>query len=398
MEEIGVKIRIGIIGAGLQGVTHAAYLLDRFGGRVELFVIDPSDLMGNWETTAAYMGMSQLRSGWGHPIFGDERSFRDFARSLPNGKRLEKADRPLLVVFNTYCHQTVRDFSIQGSHVPARVTGLRRESRGAGFVLTLDGEFGGPQELAVDKVICCTGLGRPFIPDFDGVRMHGIYHSAGVDVDSRSWEDVGVLIIGGGLTAGKLSLSLVGRGAHVTVAVQDRLLFQEFDFPPGWFGDNLYQEFRASNDRTRVATIRGAGIRGSVTEPVFHEMREAVGRDVLKVRENTRVTRFAQDPNTGRIRSWNRDRIVGEYDLVVLATGYRASIHDLGFLKGVIGDIQVEGCLPLFQGPGDDLQLFEGVYASGAIAQYGIGAAAANIMGGRLAAEIITNSIADSLR
>lgn len=382
---------VAIVGAGIHGTAVTVHLLASRVPRESIVLIDEKACCKAWDETTSNMGMTHMRSPWEHYLAGHGPKLRDLARTLGMADS-EFTPNPPLKTFNRYSALLIYNYRIEDLRTPAKVLNIER-AEDQTFILELNTQSRSRnQKIRARNVIIATGQGIPNIPAIPGVHHPSIVHSHFVNVRAREWNNGNqqrILIVGGGLTAATLAVSLAGKGHRVDIAMREEMKVYPFDFPPEWFEWDLYWKFRrlaTAQDRADMLKTNTWG--GSIT-PEYAKRLEDL--PTVSIWESVTVREFAHMPSGGIIPVWDDGYIhLKPFDRVILATGYDPNIYRLAFLKPLFPKIYHIDRFPILA---NTLEATDGLFFSGALARLGIGAAAPNVYGADLAGRIILEEL-----
>jgi cation diffusion facilitator CzcD-associated flavoprotein CzcO len=372
-----------VVGGGIHG-THLSHVLVHAAGvpadRVRVLDREPEPLAAFWRCVAA-CGMTSLRSPGVHHLDLHPYSLLQFARN--EGRRVAgfvpPYDRPKLPLFRAHCEYVIERY---GLHALRAVADTHRiVARPWGFrVETSAGH------LDAKRVVLALGAGGQLaLPRWadDAQTAWHIFHADFARPPARA--GARVAIIGGGITAAQLALSLGRDGARPTVVARHAIREHRFDSDPGWLGPLEMMRFARSTPAMRRALIGKARHRGSLPP----ELRRSVGR---AVRDGKLTWLHAEvtgvEPSGAEIvLALDGERDVLTVDHLAFATGFdrgRPGGRLVAELVEALG-LPCAACgYPLVD---TSLAWCPGLYVSGALAELELGPTARNIAGARAAGE-----------
>ncbi len=375
-----------IVGGGIHG-THLALVLRERGGvpAHRLRILDPRErLLARWETCTTACGMRYLRSTAVHHLALDPHDLLRFAQSI--GAEAHhfhgRYQRPSLDIFRAHCQAIIEQHRLNELHLRGRVIGLRRF--GAGW--QAETEQG---SVTARNVLLALSIGEQLRwPDWaSAARQAGarVVHLYEADFDrERVTTGQTIAIIGGGISAGHLALTL-SANANVTLVMRHPIRIAPFDSPPGWMGPKELRCFHAEPDmRKRRAMITSARQPGTMPVELAQALTNAIQRQQLRLLIDE--VQEASNATDGKIMLRLREQQLA-VDRVILATGFTAERPGHPWLTATIAEAElpVADCgYPIIR---PDLQWAPGLYVTGPLAELELGPVARNIIGARHAGE-----------
>lgn len=369
-----------IIGAGIHATAIGAAIRSKHPDR-KLTVIDPNPFLYDWDRRTRSMEMKSMRSPWSHTLFGDEQDLRKFSGIK---------DEAILPVetFTAHAKEIIDRFQLEEDRIPARVE-LISQNENEGYALSLSNNH---PRIQAKIVICAIGIGKPRLPHVDGITLSGVQHADDIDIRKPDWQNnnLNILIIGGGLTAGTLAARLAEKGMRVTIAIRRDVSIEPFDFDEKWFGGSIYKQFRQADLNKRLDMLTHGFMPGTITQECYDHILRLVKNGKIRILERTAISKFSKFGSKIRAHRKLRPKI-GDFDRVICATGYKADFDQYTLLSPELRKkVQLIKGYPVIK---DSLELLPGLFVSGALAKLGVGAAATNIYGARLAADIICENL-----
>lgn len=349
-----------VVGAGPHGLTAASYLLQaepRLAGR--LAVADPRPWLAAWERHFSRLQLEVLRSACVHHPDPAPYALLHYARRHRREHELVgPAGSPSTRLFADFCGDLIARRALETARLPVTVRAVHPRSDGRVDVETNGGR------LVVSSVVLAGNPARPHVP------LLGARHSDAVDLDEVRDGDR-VVVVGGALTAAQLA----GRGAKVDLVARAPLRAQVMDVDPVWLGHTL-PDFAALPAQQRAERVRTA--RCGTVPPSVLELLTAAPRIRVHV-----ATVAAIDQDTAVLQDGHRFQA----EHVWLATGNTFDVRADPVTARLLTEVPVtvvDG-LPVLA---DDLSWTHApVHVSGGLAALGVGAAARNLAGARIAAE-----------
>ncbi|MEO1480745.1 MAG: FAD/NAD(P)-binding protein [Myxococcota bacterium] len=345
-----------IIGAGLHGAHLAIRLLER--GIPSVRVVDPAGFFETWRTRTSRLAMSHLRSPSVHNIGVRPMDLENFA-GRRRGRFRGIYARPRLDLFNDHCDHLVKTYGLERLLIQDRVTRLDLQSGRAKAQL----ESG--STVSAEKVVLALGSPEPARPD----RLK--HHPHVFDDDWQPPNPRGsATVVGGGISAVQLALSLSESGIDVELVSRHRIREANFDSDPCWLGPTCMDSFsRVESMRSRRALIRKARNRGTVPPDIKRALSRAKQQKRVRLRTSQHL-----------------DGLTGP---VLLATGFATGrpggelVEDLVQRQG----LPVAPCgFPILS---PTLRWDDRLWVCGALAELELGPVARNIAGARRAADRI---------
>jgi len=370
------RCRVGIVGAGPQGLTVASYLVSAGVNADDLVVIDPEgDWMVAWRRRFAHLGIAHLRSPSVHHPHPDPYALAKFAQE--RGRQRELVHRyglPTTALFDDFCAHVISEGGLVGAVRPDSVvsvepTGRLRLASGA--------------VLQADRVVWATNPGvESRLGDAEAV----------VSMESAGSAAPGdrVAVVGGGLSAAHLVERALAAGAHVEWLTRRAVVVREFDTDPGWLGPKEMQAFEAVTDpgeRLRqVIEARGGG-----TVPPWMMRRMLAAERAGRLCRRVGPIEVACDDRARPVLRCGEVRV--DVDVVWSATGDRpctTGAAPLDRLCDQLGVTRHAGRPELDR----SLRLAaSAVHVVGRLAQLQLGPTAGNLAGARRAGELIVGAV-----
>lgn len=374
-----------IIGGGIHGVHLALVLRERCGVAADqIRIIDPHErLLARWEACTTACGMRYLRSTVVHHLAPDPYDLLRFAqRTNAEPHHFHgRYQRPSLAIFQAHSHALIEQHRLTAITLRGRVCGLRRRANG----WQAETDHG---TLTARNVIVALSIGEQLRwPAWaSALRTAGapVYHlyEPGFDRE-RITPGSNVAIIGGGISAGHIALTLSAT-ANVALIMRRPIQIAPFDSPPGWMGPKELRRFQAELDfNRRRAMITGARLPGTMPVELAQALINAAQQQRLQMLiDEVQAATYAQ--NTVNLTLNNQSLAV---DAVVLATGFLPQRPGHPWLDETISvhGLPIAACGYPIVGP--DLQWDTGLYVTGPLAELELGPVARNIIGARHAGE-----------
>lgn len=380
-----------IIGGGIHGVHIAARLLGDAGVAPErLRIVDPSDrLIARWRTCTATTGMTYLRSPSVHHLDINPSSLQRFAgkrKSRKSGLFAPPYDRPALALFNAHCDQVMATFGLSDLHIRDRAMACSVDADGVGVQLASGGE------IAAQNLVLAIGAGeQPEWPDWaprNDARVHHIYEP-GFDGWPSTRETV--VVAGGGISAGQVSLRLLQEGHEVHLISRHPLRQHQFDSDPGWLGPKNMASFGREPDvDRRRAIIAEARHKGSVPPDVGRALRQAIAGDQLRWHEGEVES---LDARRDGIELRLTNQAVLEAERMLLATGFASHRPGGSMIDALIDSASLPCARCGYPIVDAALRWHPRVYVSGPLAELELGPTSRNIAGARRAGDRLVGAI-----
>jgi glycine/D-amino acid oxidase-like deaminating enzyme len=391
-----------IVGGGIHGTYLSHVLLQQRGvPRDRVRVLDPHEApLAYWDRFTRNTGMQYLRSPAVHHLDFHPNALRRFAKRSP-GKKFARFvppyERPGIALFREHNRALVEQHGLADVRIQERATGVACH----GAHLRIETPKGA---LEARNVVLALGLSeQPCIPEWAssarkaGVQVDHIFDGA-FRIESVGAADR-VLVVGGGITAAQVALSLTSsRPGRVTLVLRHALRKHQFDSDPGWLGPKNMTAYSQTRDlAARRRMIAEARNRGSVPPEVFAQLRRASELGLLDFRAESSVAGASRGRDGDvEVRLESGERLA--VDRIVLATGFLTqrpggewltkSIEALGLSCAGCGYPIVDAGLRWLAPTGTPYPLF----VSGPLAELELGPSARNIIGARHAGERIVHA------
>lgn len=375
-----------VIGGGIHG-THLAHVLVHGQGFSpdSVRILDPhAHLLAAWNRRTENTGMRYLRSPRVHHIDMDARSLERYARQRggdPSDLWIDPYHRPSYALFQNHCQHVIDSYRLDRLHIRGQATALHRVRNGWRVQTAND-------RIKARRVLLATGRQELRIPEWAcPLLKHNapIQHVLDGAFDRREITDrAAVLVVGGGISAGQIALSLMSDHA-VTLVTRQPLRHHDFDSGPCWLGPLCMEAFGQADHNHRRQMIREARHPGTLAIDVHQAIHTAIEAKQICHRQGEIVT--AALTTDRRISLTFVDGTTHIADHVVLATGLEPVPPAQTWLADAITryGLPVADCgYPILD---HTLCWTDGLYASGPLAELELGPASANIPGARAAAE-----------
>lgn len=384
-----------IVGGGIHGTTISLALTRQRGvDRARLRVLDPHEHpLARWEANTANVGMAYLRSPHVQTLDADPWSLSTFSktrRGEPLAEFIPTHNRPSLALFQAHSDWVRQRHRLDDLRVQGRATGLERIDGGWRVESTAGA-------LAAHSVVLAFGAGeQPRWPDWAtplreaDAPVNHIFEDGFQRDALPDWRQA--VVIGGGISAAQVALALaVRQPGSVTLLTRHLLRLHAFDSDLGWVAGSELQAFRATTDYTqRRQIIREARHTGSVPADVAALVEQAQREGVLDVRVGEVTNADAQDGNIGLELAGGGLLVT---DRLLLATGFDPRRPGGPWLDAAIRRYGLPLAADGYPIPGEHLAWADGLYVSGPLAELEVGPVARNIIGARLAAEMIVRAV-----
>lgn len=381
-----------IVGGGIHGTYLSNHLLK--SGRAsadKLMVLDPHDApLALWKRRTTNTRMEYLRSPAEHNLDVGPGALIRFARSRTGfgAEFYSKYQRPSLNLFNSHCNHVIASGKLEATRCKGTAVALEQKN-GAYIVSTESGA------LEARRVILSLGNDCLSIPEWAKVLETSdapIVHIFSPQLQEASRKDwTRAVVIGGGISGLQLALNLAKqKPGAVTLLHSKTLKTSQFDADPCWLDKRCLNLLTRQADYTeRRRIVDHARNWGSFPEDVRRQLERALKCESIKCIESSVCTASA-DRNQVQLKLSNERTI--ESDLVILATGFERCLPGGEFLKNTIDNLSLS-CAPCgFPTIDKYLRWSNNLYVTGALAELVIGPASRNIVGARLAAELIVSA------
>ena len=381
-----------IVGGGVQGSYLSHVLTARMGvARDSLRVIDPHpDPLARWQQTTQACGMRFLRSPAAHHIGLSTNELLDFARARSrNWQRefLQPYLRPSLELWNAHAKHVLETHRLAELRIQGQVTGITRLPSG----YCVSSSAG---ELRSRSVILALGNSQPLhypaLPDgqpLNDERIMHMYDPRFSPAMIRPGERVA--IIGSGVSAAQLAISLVSAADNEVLILTDRMpVLSWFDSDPGWNGPRLLERLRAIADmEERQRIVGGARIRGSFPGDTAASLLACSMQGRLAIKHGSLLGILR---NGGELQLDLGEDILST-DRVILATGFSTEPPSGPLLDRISKVLDLPRSSQGWPVVNGNCEWSSGLYLSGALAQLELGPVARNISGVRSFARILAS-------
>ncbi len=385
-----------IIGGGIHG-TYLSFYLTRLKRvpKDRLRVLDPyAKPLARWDECTRSVGMEFLRSPHVQSLDHDPWSISTFAKTRagqPLAQFIPTHNRPSLALFRAHCDWMIDRHDLESLRLVGRASGLEKQADG--WRVETDG--GTIDARNVLLAIGATEQAR-WTPWAQKLRetdapIHHLYEP-GFNREALPYAGH-LLVVGGGISAAQLALSLAQSGARrVTLLMRQEPRVFPFDADLCWIGGDCGTNFATLSDyAARREIIQRARHSGSVPADVHDQLRAAVARGALELCIGEVAAAEGSGGQAISLRLQSGDTI--HADRVILATGFDAARPGGRWLDYAIAayDLPVAGCgYPIVN---STLAWAPGLLVTGPLAELEIGPVARNIIGARMAAELIGRAI-----
>jgi hypothetical protein len=201
-----------------------------------------------------------------------------------------------------------------------------------------------------------------------------------------------VLIVGGGLTSGHLTVGAIDKGAQAIVMVRRTLQEKLFDAEPGWLGPKYLKNFWAEPSwEARWQMIQHARNGGSMTPAMMTQLRQLHHDGKVALYEQCQMANAVWQDSHWQIHC--EDGVEFDCDRIWLSTGTRLDITQCSLLQEMLTaySIEIVKGLPVLdehlRWPGYEL------FIMGGWAALQLGPAARNLSGARMASDRIVPAL-----
>jgi pyruvate/2-oxoglutarate dehydrogenase complex dihydrolipoamide dehydrogenase (E3) component len=372
-----------IIGGGIQGTTLANYLIHRYGASAErVRILDPHPhLLTQWTRRTHNIGMQHLRSPWVHHLDIEPMSLDQFRQANPSATYppyIPPFNRPAYRLFQDHCQHIVEQRGLQALHLQGEARGM--VSTKGGYVVETD-----QGALRALRVILALGRTHLRYPSWwvQAERVAHIFDPSFM-LDVATLPDQ-VTVLGAGITAGQVALTLLGANKRVTLLSRGAIRVHDLDSSPCWVGVECSKQFKREKSylkrRTMIQQARHVGSMSADIAKRVHTL-IAKGRlqhlqgEVLEIESYADGVRLALQDGSDHASSF-----------LIVATGFESQRPGGEWLEALIDwfGLTVAPCgYPIVNA---QLEWAKGLHVAGALAELEIGPPSANIVGARLIAE-----------
>jgi len=421
-----------IIGGGPHGIHMAARLLNKGVPLDRIAIVDPNAMpLARWKHHAGNAGMARLRSPEVHNLdispfaLGEHAYSNSFIETKHEHRPsaieedfIPPYSRPSLWLFMHHVHSIVDKMDLMRRWKQERATSIDQ----TGNSYQVRTETGGL--LHAKNVVLALGIGdQPITPPWAArlkaqhsqARAHHIFAE---DFNREQLdENHDVIIVGVGISAAQLALSLleINPNRKITLISRHFLKEEDFDSDPGWLGPTLLEKFNAERDYSkRRDMIREARNKGSLASEVMQSLQNAILHHKSISWEMVEIDRALWEPTQQKIwlqiRSFELDETqyesegeiayrLGEKaqsieaDLVVLATGFESKRPGGELIDKAIQRMSLPTTTDGFPIVDRHLRWRKSLFVMGPLAELEVGPVSRNISGARMAAERIIESL-----
>lgn len=383
-----------IIGGGIQGTALSLHLTNRLKlPHDRIRVLDPHEKpLALWRQFTANTGMRYLRSPKVHHLHNDPWSITTFAQTRqgkPLARYIPLYQRPKLDFFDAYCDYLIDRFSLDDLRLVGRATKLQRMDN----CWEVETDQGSLQSQNV--VLAMGSSEQPHYPDWSLPLIEQsapIRHIFQHDFSRKNlslWHDL--VVIGGGISAAQIAITLgKQQPGTVTLLMRHEPRIEHFDSDPCWVTNLCLEKFHAEKDYAkRRAMIQQVRKSGSMPPDVFDALEKAV--DAGEIRMIVDEVASAESSGQSVVLEAKHHRLLS--DQVILATGFDAKRPGGQLVDDLIQhhSLPIASCgYPIVD---ETLCWYDGLYASGALGELEIGPVARNIIGARLGAMRIGQTV-----
>lgn len=376
-----------IIGGGIQGSCIAARLLkEKKVSKDHLLVIDVHERpLQRWARTTDKIGMDYLRSPLVHHLAVNPFSLKRYASEKGYASSFRgEYKRPRLDMFNQHSLDLLEEAGVTVCWQQGKVSSLSKIAEGWSI------EAADGQEYLSEKVVIAIGVNDiPYYPGWAQTykNYENVKHI--FEIDATLPEKGDVIIVGGGMTAGHLAVTLSKNENIKSVKLVKRHPFRihKFDSDPGWLGPKYMMEYhKTMSYEKRRNMIKKARHKGSITKDLYSKIHKQERHGSLKI-----VTEHIEEMSTksGRIQLTLESENILNGTSIILATGADAEFPGKSWINPLIQEMNLP-CAPCgFPIVSKSLEWKRGLYVGGALAELEIGPIARNIAGARKASERI---------
>jgi len=383
---------IAILGAGPQGLTLVTHLLQKKPKwRHRFVIIDSSgDWLTAWRQQFKALEIPHLRSPAVHQPDPNPHALRTFAEHRTS-ELFPPYDLPGTQLFDDFCQEVIKRWQLSNCIYRGKVLKIIpiTTSNHQLFRLVLNDGY----LLMARRVVLATNYGHVQLPDWvnqipDVYPEERLCHSHHIDLPNLSLAGEKILIIGGGLTSGHLTIGASKRNAKVILMARRNFQTKLFDADPGWLGPKYLKGFTSETDwHRRWQMIQEARNGGSLTPNMMLQLNRLAREGKVELVENCAVTSAKWHNNRWLLTCTNGKQ--QECDRIWLATGTRFEITQYPLLTDVLAayPCAIVNGLPILD---EYLRLGKSeLFIMGGLAALQIGPVARNLAGGRKASDLI---------
>jgi hypothetical protein len=352
--------------------------------------------------------MGFLRSPASHGI---SRDFRTIHRAIEEPRDFTPPyHRPSVELFAQHLQRHGRDAIADVKYVQGEARVIRAAGSEPGYLVEL-ATNSSEQTIATDKIILSVGQPVPHLPPVlrnlpSAAPVFHVHTDSGTLDALKPGSDVA--LVGGGIAAAHLAVSLSRSGQTVTLWNRDRFTSHQFDSDPCFVGPRCGSLFSSVADyglrRTLIQRTRRPG---SVPPELFRQLRTLERDRRIRVLRGELLEAAAAGSRVflrgrgsvggGPGNSRTAQVLAGEYDAVVACTGFAPGPPAAELIRRTADELQLRRAEDGYPLPSTDLQWAPGLFVTGALAELEIGPPARNLVGAHLAGRRIMPALRDSL-
>ncbi len=364
------RTRIAVVGAGLNSALLATALVR--AGIDDFVVVDQFPFLSRWFNIIQRQGANSMWTAWPYHLeWGVDESLRRFAETQAVA---DFSGNPSVALFNAHAQGVIQEYHLEQHRLAGVVTNIERGA--GGWQLTVTGEQ--PASIEASRVVIALGIGAPAMPLNGCPPSALVSHVASLDLSAlkaHDWQGRSVLVVGRGPSAFVAAKRFAEAAAAVTVVAKGgSLTATNGDCASAWQppAGRLYQEFARLGSAERRERLRSAWITNTTATG-------AAWSDLLRhypinhISTEAGLTHWSTAGGVVRV-----DSIGNCFHQVVMATGYRWDVAEIGFLRNLLPRLPVVGGLPILN---QTLEALPGLHFLGGLSALELGPAALDLTG-----------------
>lgn len=372
-----------IVGGGIQAITIALKLRILGLEHENLTIIDPNNqLCSQFSRFTERISMPYLRSPIVHHVHPNPFHLKQYCKKNEySGGMYGQYKRPQRNMFMDHIDDLIREYRLDECHVCDVAIDIHR--MGKMWEVVLENR----QNLEVDNVIIASGCNhKPYIPEIftQHEDIQHIFDDGTIEYDKTSH------IVGSGISAIHLAIKLLteNEDKHIHLWTKKPLEVHDFDADPGWLGPKYMKGFlNMESSIEKMNMLLNERHKGSMPQELYLRIKKYIFSGRLTIHENA----CAKIENHSII---THDGDVYDYDHILLATGFENTLLKQPLIQSLINEYHAPLTECGYPEISYNLEWLEGLYVAGGLADLQLGAFARNVMGGREAANRISEKYA----
>lgn len=376
-------------------------------------VVDPHDSwMYTWKKNFAALEIAFLRSpALAHPDLFDSHALLAFANMqgrtdellesgcgdisslLPLGQsQVGLWKLPSTKLFLDFCDHMIE--RLKHDYVCDSAVDVTHNDEEDGFTVILQS---GERLFASAVILAMGSVGVPITPSkLKFLPAHCVLPWAAMDELAEQESSESILVVGGGLTAVQAALRCVSLGHEVTLCSRRPLVQRHFDLPLDWFdrrtSARCMSDFYHQSREKRLSLLRESRDGGSIPCLYMNQVLQLVEQGKLRLVVGQAEYKGTTETDEVCIQFHDEDNQTGAFRKVVLACGLQPECTANPLCQKLLKrwPLEVVGGFPCVC---EDLQWTHNLFVVGGLGSLNIGPDAANLMGMRRAAQIVSSAL-----